>query len=240
MQVLASVGDYFSIISDGKELHVWFNCTSARISEMQMYCFSLFNHNILLGFFVFWKRDVLQGFLILVHSTSVKIFAGIAATLCYLKLVQHFQPYADHELNRMKETSLWQIFSIFFLALLIKTDEIDSSPLKVLLVTTFFADFIILFCVFCAQYLRKVAAEHRPRTRRGTERETEMDYRNTPSPLHKASACDEEMEMEMETTDRLSSFACATSSSNLNSNNSDKKDSTASSSVTVSPLFYNA
>ena len=73
-------------------------------------------------------------------------------TLCYLKLVQYFKPYIDDKLNHMKETSLWQIYVIFFLALLIKYTYVDDKVIKYFLIVTFFANFIILFFDITLQY----------------------------------------------------------------------------------------
>lgn len=84
----------------------------------------------------------------------MKIFVGMVATFIYLKLVQHFEPYIDRELNRMKETSLWQIAFILLLALLIKADEINFSALRAFLVITFFANFIVLLCEQSVHFIR--------------------------------------------------------------------------------------
>jgi len=46
-------------------------------------------------------------------------------SLIYLKLMQLLQPFTDPGLNRIKETSIWQIFFVFLIALLLKTNEVD-------------------------------------------------------------------------------------------------------------------
>ena len=102
-----------------------------------------------------------QGFLILIRSTSYKIMVGTWLTLSYLKLVQHFKPYLDNELNRMKETSLWQIFFIFYLALLIKYDNIDADLLKALLVVTFFANYLMYISHFVIRNIIEPLVDNR-------------------------------------------------------------------------------
>jgi hypothetical protein len=84
-----------------------------------------------------------QGFLVLFNSTFDTIIAGMMLSIVYMKLVQVLKPYVDDELNRMKEISLWQIFFVFFLALLIKMDNYDNWALTLFVVVVFFAYFIL-------------------------------------------------------------------------------------------------
>ena len=72
-----------------------------------------------------------QGFLVLFRSTSDTIVAGMLLSLAYLKAIQWLAPFKDPALNRIKETSIWQIFFVFMIALLIKMDDIDSDFLVV-------------------------------------------------------------------------------------------------------------
>jgi hypothetical protein len=166
----------------------------------------------------------------------------------------------------MKEMSLWQIFFIFFLALLIKSDEIDASALTVLLVATFFANCIVFFCNYTVQYLLKVTIHTtRPPTRINSEtaeRETEMDYRKTTTTtttttrtteLQESARGDDDEEMDMRTDRFPPSFSRGSGYSNgYNNNNnnngtstsnrdSDKLSSVAGDCavVTISPLYAN-
>jgi hypothetical protein len=68
-----------------------------------------------------------QGFLVLFQSTSDTIVAGMLLSLVYLKAIQWLAPFKDPMLNRIKETSVWQIFFVFLIALLIKMNDIDSK-----------------------------------------------------------------------------------------------------------------
>jgi hypothetical protein len=63
---------------------------------------------------------------------------GMLLSLAYLKMIQLLKPFTDPELNRIKETSIWQIFFIFLIALLLKTYEVDGGLLTVCLLLVFF------------------------------------------------------------------------------------------------------
>jgi hypothetical protein len=90
-----------------------------------------------------------QGFLVLFRSTSDTIVAGMLLSLAYLKAIQWLAPFKDPALNLMKETTVWQIFFVFLIALLIKMDDFDSGILVVCLMLVFFVNFLILL----GQYL---------------------------------------------------------------------------------------
>jgi hypothetical protein len=93
-----------------------------------------------------------QGFLVLFRSTSDTIVAGMLLSLAYLKAIQWLAPFKDPALNRIKETSEWQIFFVFLIALLIKLGDTDSDFLVVCLMLAFFANFLILFGQYVVQY----------------------------------------------------------------------------------------
>jgi hypothetical protein len=93
-----------------------------------------------------------QGFLVLFRSTSDTIVAGMLLSLAYLKAIQWLAPFKDPVMNRIKETSLWQIFFVFFIALLIKMDDVNSDMLVVCLMLVFFANFWILLGQYLVQY----------------------------------------------------------------------------------------
>ena len=96
-----------------------------------------------------------QGFLVLFRSTSDTIVAGMLLSLTFLKMVQLLKPYKDQELNRIKETSIWQIFFVFQIALLIKMNDVDGNFLTVCLLLAFFANFVILLGQCLVQYCER-------------------------------------------------------------------------------------
>ena len=67
-------------------------------------------------------------------------------------MIQLLKPFADPKLNDIKETSIWQIFFVFLIALLIKNNDSDSVFLAVCLMVTFFMNFIILGVKFVANW----------------------------------------------------------------------------------------
>jgi hypothetical protein len=97
-----------------------------------------------------------QGFLVLFRSTSDTIVAGMLLSLAYLKAILWLAPFKDPALNRIKETSVWQIFFVFLIALLIKMDDIDSDILVVCLMMVFFLNFLIML----GQYLVQCCGRH--------------------------------------------------------------------------------
>jgi len=121
---------------------------------------------------------------VLFHSTADTIVAGILLTLVYLKTIQLLHPFADQQLNIIKETSLWQIFLVFFIALLIKMNDVNSDFLTASLILTFFANFLLMgwqwmsrslvhgakfVCAWC-----QVCTESRGRAPRPTDVEMSM------------------------------------------------------------------
>jgi hypothetical protein len=97
-----------------------------------------------------------QGFLVLFRSTSDTIVAGMLLSLAYLKAIQWLMPFQDPELNRIKETSIWQIFFVFQIALLIKMDDVDRDLLTACLLFVFFVNILILL----VQYLVQCCGRH--------------------------------------------------------------------------------
>jgi hypothetical protein len=73
-------------------------------------------------------------------------------SLIYLKLVQLLKPHSDPVLNRIKETSIWQIFFVFLIALLLHTNAVESVFLTVCLMLVFFGNFILLLGQYLVQY----------------------------------------------------------------------------------------
>ena len=124
----------------------------------------------------------------------------------------------------MKETSLWQIFFIFFISLLIKYVHIDSNFLKWFLVVTFFANFIIFFVNFVSS--RFVLRLVNKRTNSNVfstyseEGDTELNVRTNTNNLSVEKEIVEMHQLANENCDRNASDA-------------------RSSSLTISPLYRN-
>ena len=105
--------------------------------------------------------DNWQGFLALLPTTADIIVAGIVLSLAYLKAIQVLKPYTDPELNRIKETSIWQVFLVFFIALLMKQNEIDRDILTYWLLLVFFANFVYIIGVYALAYLQRRLLIHK-------------------------------------------------------------------------------
>ena len=116
-----------------------------------------------------------QGFLVLFQSTSDTIVAGMLLSLAYLKMVQLLKPYTDQELNRIKETSIWQIFFVFLIALLIKMNDVDKNFLAVCLLLVFFANFAILFGQYLVHRFEWLSCGPQSVTWRAGDGEKEME-----------------------------------------------------------------
>lgn len=127
----------------------------------------------------------------LFQSTSDTIVAGMVLSLIYLKMIQLLKPFTDPGLNRIKETSIWQIFFVLFIALLLKTRAVNSDFLTVCLLLAFFANFILLLGQYLWQYgLQHLLLHHMKKMQRdevvesGADKEMdlEMEDRHTSSP----------------------------------------------------------
>jgi hypothetical protein len=99
-----------------------------------------------------FSRSACQGFLVLFESTSDTIVAGMVLSLTYLKCIQLLRPFVAPELNHIKETSLWQVFFVFLIALLIRMGDVDRDFLTVCLLLAFFANFVMLGVLYVARH----------------------------------------------------------------------------------------
>ena len=78
--------------------------------------------------FEIYYRLLLTGFLVFIgQGLSVQIFFGIFVAFVYVKCQEIFTPYEDRQLNIFKMITLWQIFYIFFIALVSFTEVYDSD-----------------------------------------------------------------------------------------------------------------
>ena len=101
--------------------------------------------------------------------------AGMLLSLIYLKLIQLLQPFTDPGLNRIKETSIWQIFFVFLIAHFLKTDTIDTDFLTVCLLLVFFCNFILLLGQYLVQHCVRCMRASLPRDLRSQSIAVEKD-----------------------------------------------------------------
>jgi hypothetical protein len=98
------------------------------------------------------NRLLLTGILVLIEQGSaVQIVIGILLSLLFIFLYDLFSPFDDPVITSVKSISQWQIFFVFFIALLFKADfsSIDSAALTGTIIFVIFAnlffDFMKLF-----------------------------------------------------------------------------------------------
>ena len=100
----------------------------------------------------FWEvvetlnRLFLTGVLVVIaQGSAVQILVGLSAALFFIKLCDVYRPFVDDKVQIMKEMSLWQIFLIFLLALLLKADfnYLDTGTVDAFFVLTVFSGLTI-------------------------------------------------------------------------------------------------
>jgi hypothetical protein len=82
-------------------------------------------------------RILITGVLVVVsQGTGAQIIVGIVVVLFYLKVCDIYQPYEDPKVQSLRHICQWQIFFVFFLALILKADfsSVDELALDILLV----------------------------------------------------------------------------------------------------------
>lgn len=87
------------------------------------------------------QRLLLTGVLILIaQGSAIQIVIGALLTLSFLYLYARYEPFQDEFVLSIKIVSYWQIFFVFWIALLIKAEfnSIKSSLLGVLLLISVF------------------------------------------------------------------------------------------------------
>jgi hypothetical protein len=98
-----------------------------------------------------FKRLMLTGVLVLIaQGSAVQIVVGMCLSLLFLKLYDISRPHADQAIYAIETVSQWQVFFIFFLALLLKADfgSVQTAALDVLFVLAVFTNVIIDLCKF--------------------------------------------------------------------------------------------
>ena len=117
----------------------------------------------------------------LFQSTKDTIVAGMLLSLIYL--------------NRIKETSIWQIFFVFLIALLLKTNAVHSDFLTICLLLVFFGNFILLLgqylvkwlqhvCVFLGCGIGKHSSDDKNELDLNVQQEVEVEMGERPTQTH--------------------------------------------------------
>lgn len=80
-------------------------------------------------------RVFLTGVLVLIKpGSSVQIITGAVFTLLFIKLYNNSKSFEEKYIGSLKEVSMWQVFAVLFVALMIRTSVIEtSSPAAVAL-----------------------------------------------------------------------------------------------------------
>jgi hypothetical protein len=92
------------------------------------------------------QRLVLTGVLVLIsQGSAVQIIVGAVLTLLFLHLYAKYEPFSDSFVLSIKVVSFWQIFFVFWIALLIKADfpSIGSRAVGICLVLIIFANIFL-------------------------------------------------------------------------------------------------
>lgn len=98
------------------------------------------------------QRLLLTGVLVLIaQGSAIQIIVGALLTLTFLHLYARYEPFSDGFVLSIKIISFWQIFFVFWIALLIKADfpSISSHFLGVCLVFTVFWNLLVDLCRVC-------------------------------------------------------------------------------------------
>lgn len=103
-------------------------------------------------------RLSLTGLLVLVaQGSSLQIVVGFCFAVCFFMCYEHFKPFHDPILQKLQHISLFQVASIFFIALTIKANFVDNKNIAInaLIVIAVFLNFIIdvisfIWNKFCA------------------------------------------------------------------------------------------
>jgi hypothetical protein len=92
------------------------------------------------------RRLMLTGVLVLIaQGSAAQIVVGILLALFFLKLYDSWKPFADDTVQSVEIVAQWQVFFVFFVALLLKADfgSLDTVTLDVCLVLAVFANILL-------------------------------------------------------------------------------------------------
>lgn len=90
-----------------------------------------------------FNRLFLTGVLVVIsQGSAVQIIIGVAVSLLFVKITDIYRPYADRKIQTLREICQWQIFSVFFIAILLKADfgSVERVALDVFLVLVVMAN----------------------------------------------------------------------------------------------------
>ena len=86
------------------------------------------------------------GVLIVVEpGSNVQIIVGLGLALCFIKLYSSYRPYVDEIISSVKSLTQWQIYVVYFIALLLQSNILSSRydlTIQVFLVIAILANVI--------------------------------------------------------------------------------------------------
>jgi hypothetical protein len=116
------------------------------------------------------QRLLLTGILVLIaQGSAIQIIVGALLTLTFLYLYARYEPFTDPFVLSIKIVSYWQIFFVFWIALLIKADfpSVSLHSLGICLVFTIFANVLndlwkMCVTTYTATYLESQTQQQPP------------------------------------------------------------------------------
>lgn len=103
-------------------------------------------HQVIVSNWSWYGR--LTGFLCVVASASVlQLVIAVCMMLFFIRQYSYYHPYVDESISSLKTFTQWQIYVVYFIALLLRTDAFDSYnydvALSVILVFTVVANLLL-------------------------------------------------------------------------------------------------
>ena len=102
--------------------------------------------------FWFWEvletvhRLLLTGVLVVIaQGTGAQIIVGVTLALFFLKLIDYYRPYTDPSVQHIRVMCQWQLYLVFFLALVLKADfaSVNRTALDALLILIIIANVVM-------------------------------------------------------------------------------------------------
>ena len=85
-------------------------------------------------FFTHFLHFRLTGILCVIRAGStVQIVIAVCFMLFFIKLYSNYSPYAENSISSLKSFTQWQIYAVYFIALLIKVEAFSSKSNDTLL-----------------------------------------------------------------------------------------------------------
>lgn len=81
---------------------------------------------------------------VIAPGSNLQVVIGILFALLFIRIYTAYRPFLDNNISVLKDLIQWQLFFVFFIALLLKTQTFPNhkTALHVLLVLTVFASLI--------------------------------------------------------------------------------------------------